>query len=309
MPDLASLIDAYPSLSPDERATVDARVAERPELAAAYAGARRLAALFDAATAPFDADDVARRAAARHLGLPLSDDDPEADAARWAAEAELIAARLDALDASAEDPVLRYERLVNETSGTGQDATSQDAASAVPGTLFRSAAPDRPALRLLHVRRWAVAATVLLVAYGGLFAVSSATAPERARVAALGEIDATAPLALRGGGAPASDGASDAARLTDALGEIDAARHTTLGLFPTYDDDGLAAAVAALERLSGDVDSASWVSHEARFALGRVLFYQGHDVEAARVLGGLVEQGSYRGAAARRVLDAIRAGA
>ena len=307
MTDLAPLIDAYPSLSPDERAAVDARVAEHPEWAEALADAQRLAALVDAATAPVDADDLAQRAAARHLGLPLSDERPEADDARWATEAERIEARLGALGAGAEDPVLRFERLLSESTAEGA-GPDRDASPAAPRPLFRPA-PNRPALRLLRARRWAVAATVLLVAYGGLFAVSSATVPERARMAALGEVDATAPLALRGGTVAApSDAVPAADRLTAAFDAIDDARHTTLGLFPTYDDAGLAAAAAQLEDLSGDVDSTSWVSHEARFALGRVLFYQGHDAEAARVLGGLVEQGSYRGAAARRLLDAIRAG-
>ena len=57
------------------------------------------------------------------------------------------------------------------------------------------------------------------------------------------------------------------------------------------------------------VGPTSWIAQEARLAQGRVLLHLGRDAEAARVLGGLVEQGSYRGSVARRLLDALREGA
>ena len=307
MTDLASLIDAYPTLSPDERAEVDVRVAEHPEWAEAHADAQRLAALFDAATAADDADDLAQRTVARRLGLSLSDVDDAPGGPEWDAEKERIEARLDALAAEAEDPIRRYERLTGESLGTAS-ATDAPMASASPLSLLtpapdRPPTPARPRLRLLRASTWAAAAAVFLVAYGTLFAVSTATVSERARVAALGEIDAAPPPVLRGGEAvPTAD------RLVAAFDAIDDARQSTLGLFPSYDDAALATAADELAALTADTAPTSWESQEARLALGRVLLYQGRDAEAARVLGGLVEEGSYRGSAARRLLDAIRQG-
>ena len=290
MTDIALLLDDYPALSPEERAEVDARVADRPEWAEAHAEARRLAVLVDAATT----DDRAERAVARRFGFPLLD----SAAGERTEDDEALDAHLDAIEAEAEDPIQRYQRLTGHNLGHAP-APGGDSAAA-PLSLLEPA-PVRPRLRLVRASTWAAAAAVLLVAYGGLFAVSSALVPERAQVAALGEVEATAPPVLR-----SADAVPEADRLTAALGSIEDARRSTLGLFPTYDAVALDAVATELDAVADEADADSWASQEARLALGRVLLYRGRDAEAARVLGTLVEQGSYRGAEARRLLDFIR---
>jgi hypothetical protein len=288
--DIALLLDDYPVLSPDERAAVDARVAGLPEWAEAHAEARRLAAVADASTG----DDRAQRAVAARFGRPLLD---SASGERTEAD-DALDVRLDAIEAEAEDPIHRYERLTGRALGGDPDPGGDSVAG--PLSLL-TPAPARPRLRLVRLPVWAAAAAVLLIVYGGLFAASAALVPERAQVAALGEIETTAPPVLRG-----DDVVPEADRLAAALGAVKAARRSTLGLFPTYDAAALDAAAADLDAVIDDADAASWASQEARLALGRVLLYRGRDAEAARVLGTLVEQGSYRGADARRLLDFVR---
>ena len=305
MTDITTLLDAYPALSAAERAQVDARLADLPEWAGALAEAHRLADLVDAATAPIDADALARHAVDRRMGLASDDDaiaeararDPELDA-----EAERIEAHLRDLEAGAEDPLRRYERLTglffSEAPAVGGDSL------AARPLLDRPPAPP-PRTTRWRAPRWLAAAAVLLVAYGAAFAVSTATQPERARVAALTDIDAVPPSVLRGGD-PAD---AQAEELTEALDAVHGARRSVLGLFPTYDAEALTAAAARLGTIADQAGPTSWIAQEARLAQGRVLLHLGRDAEAARVLGGLVEQGSYRGSVARRLLDALREGA
>ena len=289
MTDIATLLDAYPALSPAERAQVDARLSDLPEWADALAEAHRLADLVDAATAPIDADALARHAVDQRMGL-TSDDDAVAEA------------RARDLEAGAEDPLRRYERLTglffSEAPAVGGDSL------AARPLLDRPAAPP-PRTTRWRAPRWLAAAAVLLVAYGAAFAVSTATQPERARVAALTDIDAVPPSVLRGGD-PAD---AQAEELTEALDAVHGARRSVLGLFPTYDAEALTAAAARLGTIADQAGPTSWIAQEARLAQGRVLLHLGRDAEAARVLGGLVEQGSYRGSVARRLLDALREGA
>lgn len=290
MTDIALLLDDYPALSPAERAEVDARVAGRPEWAEAHREARRLAALVDAATA----SDRAERAVARRFGFPLLD----SAAGERTEDDDAIEARLDAIEAEAEDPIRRFERLTGRALG---DAPAPGGDSAAAPLSLLEPAPARPRLWLVRASTWAAAAAVLLVAYGGALALSSALVPERAQVAALGEIEAAAPPVLRG-----PDAVPEADRLTAALAAVDGARRATLGLFPAYDAVALDAAAADLAAVAEEAPADTWASQEARLALGRVLLYRERDAEAARVLGTLVEQGSYRAADARRLLDFIR---
>ena len=305
MTQLAALLDVYPDLPPDQRAEVDARVAGRPELAEAHAEARRLAALLDAATAPVDADDVARVAVDRRMGR-VTPDAAAVAAARaedpgLEAEADAIEARLDALETGAEDPVARFERLRGGAlEGAGPVGDRRGASARGPLGL----AASRPPVRRVGLVRWAVAAVALVVAYGGLFVGSRAAVPERARVAALGEVEASAPPTLRG-----SRDVPHAQRLVAALDAVEDARRSVLGLFPSYDAAALDAAAADLAAVAADVDPASWASQEARLALGRVHLYRGRDVEAARTLESVVAGGGYRAPEARRLLDYLRSGA
>lgn len=302
-------LDAYPLLPPDERAAVERDVEAAPHLAARLADARAVAATLDAAApgGPVTADDVARRETDRLLGHATPDAERidaavDADPA-LAAEAERTRARLAEWAVVAEPPADQFARLMTAYAQPPSEpaAEARPLARADRAAVDRAAAAPARARRAPALRRFVLAMGVVAVAYVAAFAGSSLTTPERDRVAALAEVGYVVPT-VRGG-----DVAGDqTARLTAALDAVAGARRTTLGLFPRYDTAALDAAALDLEALTASADAASVVSQEARFALGRVRLQQERDADAARVLGTLVAEGSYRAPEARRILDWIR---
>ena len=271
MTDLAVLLDLYPSLSPEERLDVEARVAAAPEWAEALDEAQRFAALLDAA-------------GPRPAPPPAGGD---GQAARPEDEAGREAARLRALLAGAEDPARKFERL------TGRPLPS---ASEPPTP------PRPPGGGGSRAGRWAAGVVAgLAVLWGGVAAASSVATPERTRVADV------AALAHVG---PVPSGGADrlAARLGRALDGAARARRFAPGRPPTYDADALASAATDLEWVATRAAPGSAVAQEARLARGRVLLHLGRDAEAARALGALVREGGYRAPKARRLLDWLRAG-
>lgn len=292
MTDIADRLNIYAALDPVERAEVDAYVADHTEWQEQHAEAQALAALLEVAAAD-DAERIAQQAVDERLGLA-----PAAAGVGGgrSLEAELVASRLDELALSAEDPVEKFERL------TGRSLDSAPATHS-PRPLR---APDRAAAgprRRRRLPQWvALAAVVLAVGYGGLFAASAASVSERTQVAALAELSSYEAPVLRG-----EDTSALAAQLDAVLDRVDAARQSWLGLFPSYNADALAAVAADLGATAAEAPASSSVSQEARFALGRVYLQQGRDADAARVLGTLVREESYRASEARRLLDYIRA--
>ena len=144
----------------------------------------------------------------------------------------------------------------------------------------------------------AAALAALAACYGGLWAASAASLPDRDRVAGLDALSARDAAVLQ---------ERHAGRLVAALVAVEGARRSTLGLWPSYDAPALDAAAEALGAVVAEAPAPSVVSQEARLALGRVLLHRGRDAEAARALGSLVRQGGYRGPEARRLLDWLRA--
>ena len=289
MTDLDRLLDDYPVLSPDERADADRQLSADPARAVEWAGARRLAELLDAAR-PEPRDDLARRAVARRMrgdrpGNPSSDP-----------EEAIVEAWLDQIEAQAEDPVARFERMTGRALARPVDRTEAEG-SPVSARPFVAASPQRSRRRA----RLVTAGAVVLAMYVGLWGVSATLATPRDQLADLGSIEAQAPPALLGAEAIAS-----AEPLSDALRTVRSARRSALPLFPRYDPSALDAAAVQLTEVADDADG--WVSQEARLALARVHLARQRDLEAARVLGGLVREGGYRAPVARRLLDAIRAG-
>ncbi|MEM6286820.1 MAG: hypothetical protein AAF845_06650 [Bacteroidota bacterium] len=294
MNDIDSRLDAYPALRPDERAEVEAYVRAHPEWAGRLAEAQAFAALLDAAA---DRGDLARYVVDERMGLDLDPamtaalaDDPD-----LRAEADRLRARLDALVAGAADPAATFERLTGRTLDRA------------PAPIRPPAAADRAAVRRAAPRRlprWvALAATVVLVAYGGLYAISAGSLSDRARLADLADLPAYEPTSVRGEVEEAL-----AVRLDATLDVVAEARRSTAGLFPRYDAEALDAVASDLEQIVAEAPRTSAVSQEARLALGRVRLAQSRDDEAARVLGTLAREGGYLGPEARRLLDAIRAG-
>lgn len=264
---LETRLDAYPALPPDERAAIDAAARSRADLAEQYAEAVAFAALLDAATS--EADRAAQHAVDVALGL-------DTDAARDTPDPALVAdAHLHLATLGAPEPAdEKFERLTAGVRGR------------------------RRPQRRRGWRRWTAALALgLALGYGALWAASAAATPERALVAALGDLPSAA---------PADDGALQR-RLDDALGTVREARRSTLGLFPRFDDDRLDAAARQLAAAAHAAGPSTPASQEARLALGRVLLHRGSDADAARVLGSLVREGGYRAPEARRLLDYVRA--
>lgn len=298
--DIARRLDLYADLDPRERAEVDAYVADHPEWTPRLAEARALAALLDAAAPGLQPDAIARLVVDERMDGKES---PEAfsDDAELKAEADRIRDRLDTLASEAEDPLAKFERL------TGRTLSEAEVRPVRPLGLA-SVAATRPALRQpspapRRLPRWvALAVTALVVGYGGLYAVSAASLSGRDRLADLGDLGAYEAPVYRG-----ADTDVLAARLDAALDGVGRARRSTLGLFPSYDANVLDAVAVEVEAVAAEAEPSSSVSQEARLALGRIRYAQARDAEAARVLGSLVREGSYRGPEARRLLDAIRA--
>ena len=282
MSDLLDLLDQYPALLPDERAAVDARAAAAPECAAAHREARAFAALLDAAGPGPPEDEAAWSAVDRRMGRHAP------DAPRLGAEADRVEARLDALEAGMEDPVARFQARTGLTLPPARARTGTKRTALGSGGAGRRPGPAR----------WVTALAAGAVVYGGLMAVSATKVPPRAQVAALGEV--------RMERAGAESDAPDADALGPALDAVRAARRSRFGLFPHYDAAALDSAAVALAEVAGRAAPASWVSQEARLALGRVHLYRARDAQAVRVLSGLVAEGGYRASAARRLVDFVR---
>ena len=309
MSPLSDRLDDYAALPPDERAALDREAAASPADAARLADARRFADLLDGAARPdgtVTPDDLAAHLTDRALGLVP--DEAERIAAALAADPDLRAqadamqAHLDALG-GAEDPLAQFERLsghrLAETPEATPAAQRREPARAARASDRTAAAPPRRAL--VSARRVLVAAAFVVLAYGGLFAVSSGPPTERARVADLPDLASYDPPTLRG-----TSGDPLAARLDATLDAVADARRSTLGLFPTVDDAALDAAATEIEEIAAAAGPDSAVSQEARLALARVRLHQSRDAEAVRILGALVREQSYRATEARRLLDFIR---
>ena len=323
MSSLSDRLDDYAALPPDERAAAARDAAASPEYAEQFAEARALAALLDAAAAarpgrPVSEDDLAAFLADQALGLVPSDAvrveaalaaDPGLRDAADRMRSRL--ANLDAHAAGAESAEAQFERLFGRTLPSPAAAApaeaprsahrNGEARHAARPSADRAAAPPPRAARSGTGRRVLVLAAALLVAYGGLAAVSASQQTGRARLADLADLASYAPIETRG-----ADADPLAARLDTALDGVAGARRTTLGLFPRFDSARLDAVAVDLAGISSAADPASSVSQEARFALARVRLHQSRDGDAVRLLAALVSEQSYRSAEARRLLDAIR---
>lgn len=305
MTDISDRLDAYPTLSPQERDEVDAYVAANPEWTAALDDARQLAAILDRHRAGVSRVDVAEAVAGEALGQTA--DAAVADALAsdpgLQAHADATRERIAELATDMEDPVSQFERL------TGR-------ASASPLTLVNTGAipfPDRRAgdrapkptvrpgrLRLAWARPLATAAALLVVAYSGLFLISTQTLSDHDRLANLGELSDYEPLRLRGGEADDLD-----RRLDVVLDDVDAARRSILGLFPSYDATALDEVAIHLEDIVSAAAPNSSVHEEALFALARVRFAQEQETPARAALTALVEGRGARAPEAQRLLDAL----
>lgn len=305
MTDITDRLDAYPTLSSEERDAVDAYVAANPEWAADLDTARQLAAVLDRHREGLASVDVAEAVAGEALGQPLSAEMAEAIASNpdLGAHADHVRQRVAELASEMEDPVAHFERLTGRTSARPLTLVNTGAVP-FPDRRAGDRAPERSArpgrLRLAWTRPLAYAAALLVAAYGGLFMVSTQTLSDRDRLADLGALSEYEPLRLRGGEADDLD-----TRLDVALDGIDDARRSTLGLFPRYDNEALDGVAVNLEDIISAASPGSSVHEEALFALARVRFAQDREAPARAALETLIEGGGARAPEARRLLDAL----
>ena len=297
----------YDALPATERDDVEAYLAAHPEAQALVDEGRALRAFLNEAAqtgaALPDAEEVARYLAAQYFGhQPLS---PALQAlgerveAAFASHPEverqysIMRDRLEHLNASAESPAAQFERLVGyrlDAPVPGRieadvPAPSSPAHGPEPVSRHRSwrAPAEREAIPLLRrVSRpsFALAASVLLaLIYGGLFVASNAQQTYYERLAGLG----SAPTEYEGLRLRGVDGLMDPAaeRYAEALDELDAARSSVLGLFPSYDPERVDAALGLLREVTELEDDDAALGLEPWFLIGQILLHEG-DVEAAR---------------------------
>lgn len=332
MEDLAPLLLNYDDLPAGERDKVDAYLAAHPDAAPVLAEGRALRALLEEAARAGadvpDAETLAQYIAAQYMAQrPLP---PDLTALGQRIEATLAAHpdverqfsmmrdRLKALTSEAESPRAQFERLTGRRLGAAQ--SHEDPRPLALATLpepaperrtrpreWRTSVTDRdarPLLQRVSLPRLAFAASfVLVLVYGSLFVASRAGQPHTARLADLGAVESEfAGLRLRG-----ADGTIDPAadRYAAALESLHDARSSVLGLFPQYDEDGLAHTMDLLEETValGRRDSA--LGLEAWFLIGKILLYEG-EVDAARdAFEIVVAQQGPSAPDAQRLLDAL----
>jgi hypothetical protein len=338
MEDLEHLLLNYDDLPAAERAQADAYLDAHPGAASVLTEGRALRGLLDQAARAGadlpDAEAIAHYVAARHMAhRPLP---PDLVALGQRIEAALAAHpdverqfsmmqdRLKTLTAEAESPRAQFERLTGRRLGGAQP---QEAPSPVPFAALSESSPDRrttperrarsrgwrtsvadyatiPFLQRVSLPRLAFAATfVVVLVYGSLFVAGRAGQPRTARLADLGAVESEfAGLRLRG-----ADGAMDPAadRYAAALETLHDARTSVLGLFPSYDTEGLVDTMHLLEETItlGGEDSA--LGLEAWFLIGKILLYEG-EVDAARdAFQIVVERQGPSAPDAQRLLDAL----
>lgn len=346
MDDLEIRLLNYDTLSSAERAEVEAYLAAHPEASALVDEGRALRALLEQAARAGadipDAEAIAQYVAAQHMAhQPLPPDlaalGQRVEAA-FAAHPEverhysIMRDRLHALTAEAESPLAQFERLtgtrLKSNRLTNRRLTDRPhendlavAAAEVPPLRPAQPAPARrpkswratvrestsvPFLQRYSPARLALAASVLLaMLYGGLFLAGNAGQTTFQRLADLNDVPAAYEgLRLRG-----ADGFMDptAERYAAALDHLNAARSTTLGLFPHYDPAQLEATLHLLQEVTELDEPNGALGLEAWFLIGKILLHQG-DVEPAReAFQIVVERQGPSAPDAQRLLDATAA--
>lgn len=309
MSDLESRLALYPELRPEERHALAAEVTEqRPDLLPALQEVRTLAAVLDAhgAHPPLTPSALGHLAAREHVAGERPPDsvrehlqrDADARSAYYT-----LRDRVEALDASLPDPFAQFNAL------TGHRLE----ASPPRATIHRLHAPRRAAVPRAAPRagmlRYAAAACFGLVAlYGALSIASRASVSELDR---LGRLDVEELQEAAGAGAVRGEAAGSAAtaqaQYLRALDRVEAARGSTLGLFPRYDAAALREAQRLLEGVVAREEPGSFLHLEASFALGKTLLLLGDEEQARLALLRVVEYGGRKAEDAARILATLEA--
>ncbi|PSQ99719.1 MAG: hypothetical protein BRD48_03210 [Bacteroidetes bacterium QS_9_68_14] len=303
MEDLEERILQYPTLSRAERQAVEERVAERPEQAALLADVKALDRLLGAARpvetprGPGDLNEEGRARCLHALGGESAD--PTAH-----------------LEARARDPA-------EEDSGAGDDEQSnaEEGSRPVPesatGRPARRSDETRPSAddearstsRWRYARYVAVAAGVVLVLYGALWAASRFSQSPMERLARVeGErLSVEGYGRMRGGGSPADTAASASLdeRYLRGLRTLRDARTAPLGLFPRYEAEPLRRATRTFRAVAREAEAESFVQLEALFFLGKARLARGDRAGATRAFRRVVAGGGRLAPEAQEILGTL----
>ncbi len=287
----------YPDLTREEQEAVDAHVDAHPELAALRRSVQRLYRLFDEAGAternPHGDEALAYYALTRYLAQEQPT--PSLRALNERLEGEIADSpafrrRLDVLDRrlrdiEAGDAGAHFERLTGHS-------------------LNDPAGPTATVYSLRWMRLPAAAVIVLAVCYALLWGASEATVSEMEELAAISPDELSVEgyeLLLRG---PAAGGDSSSTHLLylRALGLLGQARHTTLGLFPRYDEAALRRASDLLSRIIRREPDGTFLQLESYYFLGKAHLALGEPEEGQEALRAVVEGGGRNAGEAAPIL-------
>lgn len=295
----------YPHLSLEERHQVEQYVARHPEFEAMLEESKNAEAVLRAAQL-LEEDPPSDEALAYYLATRRLTHHPTPPALREAfarIEARLreepsLRARCDELEhqlatlEASTDAADLFERLTGHTLDPVPEAAP---------------AADRRPLRRLRPLGLRVAAILLvgLIMYGALWLAGRQAQPAMQQIAAFTTEDFEMQNLRMRGAQPATPAVTPDALYQQALPLLQSARTTTLGLFPRYDQDDLAAAADLLERAAAQEQEGTILHFEATYLLGKIHLLQG-DVAGARAALQTVAAGQdWRAEEAAALLDRI----
>lgn len=321
---------SYPHLSADDQREVEAYVESNPEWAPLLRDVRAIESLLPGASVS-DANTPSERLLTTYVLVEvLRPDDvpPVLDEALSGLEAridedpalqervEVVRRRLEQAEAAV-DPVTQFEEL----TGWALDPSAEDASARASdrsqvrneGRAREGGASVRMLLeRLLHLpraARWAGAVAVLLMGtYATLFVASELSQSPVDRLATVevsDEVVSAYSATDTRSVVPRRDTLSVDNLYLEALSVLREARTSTLGLFPTYDEEKLSEA----ERLFTDVldrtEEGSFLALEAQFYLGKTYLAQGRIDDARSRFQIVVQREGRQAGEARDILAAL----
>ena len=299
MNDVEEKILSYPHLPVDRKREVEAYVESHPEWAPLLQDVRSIEHLSanrqsdlpsDALLATYVTVQYLHPGGVEGLSPRLQEALSEIDARIENEETlrlEVEAARRRLKEAEAAvDPVSQFEALTEHTlDEVSNPEWAENPEPASVGPQDTSSSLWEIFLNLPRLAQYgAVAATLLVVAYGGLYGVSQTTQSTLDRLATVEVsdqvVESYADTNLRSP-APESEASSVDEQYLAALSILRRARTSTLGLFPRYDPDALTLAEQRLGQVLEQVEPDSFLALEAHFYLGKIALAQ-EDVDAAR---------------------------
>lgn len=321
---------SYPHLSAEDQREVEAYVESNPEWAPLLNDVRAIESLLPGASVS-DADTLSERLVTTYVlvqALHPDDVPPGLDEALAGLQAridedptlqeraEAVRRRLEQAEAAI-DPVTQFEELTGRTLDASADDASARASDRSQvrhrGRAREGGASVRNLLeRLLHLpraARWAGAVAALLMGtYLTLFVASELSQSPVDRLAAVEVSDevvsaysATDTRSI----VPRRDTLSVDNLYLEALSVLREARTSTLGLFPTYDEEKLSEAERLLTDVLDRTEEGSFLALEAQFYLGKTYLAQGRIDDARSRFQIVVQREGRQAGEARDILAAL----